>query len=180
MTTRSWIRHVFARTPRTIRKAPSRLRPHIEALEDRFMPAASHQLVLIDARVPDYQSLLQGVTSGDQVLILDQHTDGLSQLASYLQANHVSGLTAIQIVSHGRWGGGGRGGGVLRCERLAGDGSALARIRASLAPGGDLLLYGCDVAAGPAGQAFVGALAAATGADVAASSDRTGAAALGG
>src|SRR5262249_9149308 len=177
MTTRSWIRHVFARTPRTVRKAPARCRLAVEALEDRVIPAASHQLVLIDARVPDYQSLLQGVTSGDRVLILDQHTDGLSQLASYLQANQVSGLTAIQIVSHGSAGAVDLGASVLNADSLAGDGSALARIRAALAPGGDLLLYGCDVAAGPAGHAFVEALAAATGADVAASTDRTGAAA---
>src|SRR5262249_62133338 len=45
MTTRSWIRRLFARTPRTIRKAPARFRPRLELLEDRLTPAASHQLV---------------------------------------------------------------------------------------------------------------------------------------
>ena len=44
----------------------------------------------------------------------------------------------------------------------------------------DRLLYGCDVAQGERGQAFIEQLAAATGADVAASNDPTGAAALGG
>src|SRR5262249_37753310 len=39
MTTRSWINKLFARTPRTIRKAPARFRPHIETLEDRVTPS---------------------------------------------------------------------------------------------------------------------------------------------
>jgi hypothetical protein len=39
MSTRSWIRKLFTRTPRTVRKAPSRIRPRLEALEDRLAPA---------------------------------------------------------------------------------------------------------------------------------------------
>jgi hypothetical protein len=39
MTTRTWIRRLFARTPRTIRKAPARYRPRLEALEGRLAPA---------------------------------------------------------------------------------------------------------------------------------------------
>ena len=41
----------------------------------------------------------------------------------------------------------------------------------------DILLYGCDIARGSAGAAFVDAVAQATGADVAASTDATGSAA---
>src|SRR5262245_20879467 len=40
MMTRTWIRRLFARTPRTIRKAPARFRPILEALEDRLAPAS--------------------------------------------------------------------------------------------------------------------------------------------
>jgi hypothetical protein len=39
MTTRSWIRQLFARPPRTPRKAPARCRPTVEALEGRLVPA---------------------------------------------------------------------------------------------------------------------------------------------
>jgi hypothetical protein len=35
MSTRSWIRKLFARTPRTIRKAPARRRPRLAALGQR-------------------------------------------------------------------------------------------------------------------------------------------------
>src|SRR5262249_24309112 len=45
---------------------------------------------------------------------------------------------------------------------------------------GDLLLYGCDVAAGAAGEQCIADLARLTAADVAASTDLTGATALGG
>jgi hypothetical protein len=41
MTSRSWLRRLFARTPRTVRKAPARFRPRLEALEDRLAPAAT-------------------------------------------------------------------------------------------------------------------------------------------
>jgi hypothetical protein len=39
MATRSWIRKLFARKPRTIRKAAARCRPALEALEDRTVPS---------------------------------------------------------------------------------------------------------------------------------------------
>ena len=45
---------------------------------------------------------------------------------------------------------------------------------------GELRLWSCDAAAGAEGAAFIEALAEATGADVAASTGRIGAAALGG
>jgi hypothetical protein len=44
----------------------------------------------------------------------------------------------------------------------------------SLSDSGDILIYGCDVAAGPKGQAFIDTVARLTGADVAASMDKTG------
>jgi hypothetical protein len=40
MASRSWVRKLFARTPRTVWKAPARCRPRLEALEDRLAPAA--------------------------------------------------------------------------------------------------------------------------------------------
>jgi hypothetical protein len=39
MTARSWIRNLFFRTPRTIRKQPARWRPILETLEQRLAPA---------------------------------------------------------------------------------------------------------------------------------------------
>ena len=39
MTSRSWVRTLYARTPRTTRMAPARFRPRLEALEGRLAPA---------------------------------------------------------------------------------------------------------------------------------------------
>jgi hypothetical protein len=41
MTAPSWIRSLFTRKPRPLRKAPARFRPSLEALEDRLAPAAT-------------------------------------------------------------------------------------------------------------------------------------------
>jgi hypothetical protein len=51
MTPRSWIRQLFTRTPRAVRKAPARSRPrlYLEALEDRLAPATFTVINLNDA-----------------------------------------------------------------------------------------------------------------------------------
>src|SRR5262245_16439149 len=48
MTPRSWIRRLFARTPRTARTAPARRRPRVEALEDRTVPSTFTVSTLLD------------------------------------------------------------------------------------------------------------------------------------
>ncbi len=63
---------------------------------------------------------------------------------------------------------------------LAAHAATIASWSKTLMADSDILLYGCDVGGGAIGQAFIQQLAALTGADVAASDDRTGSAALGG
>src|SRR6185369_15465136 len=82
--------------------------------------------------------------------------------------------------SHGSDGSITLGSTVLGSSNVASYAEALAQIGAALTPDGDIMLYGCDVAEGTTGQQFIAALAGFTGADVAASTDATGAAALGG
>jgi CSLREA domain-containing protein len=53
MTTRSWIRNRFARTPRTARKARARWRLAVEPLEDRFAPAVFTVNTLADTEDAD-------------------------------------------------------------------------------------------------------------------------------
>jgi VCBS repeat-containing protein len=138
------------------------------------------ELVVIDSRVAGIDQLLGGVKPGDAVLILDPEKDGVQQIADAIAANNLHDLTAIQIVSHGTPGAIDLGSNSLSDASLASHADALAAMGASLAPGGDILLYGCDVAAGSAGAQFIADLAARTGANVAASTDATGSSALGG
>ncbi|MBV5304912.1 MAG: tandem-95 repeat protein, partial [Chlorobium sp.] len=137
-----------------------------------------NEIVFISGDLPDLQTLLDGVKAGSEVHILDAESDELAQMAGILAGR--TGFDAIHILSHGSAGQVQLGTTTLTSENLADYSSLLARIGSSLTVNGDLLLYGCDVAAGDPGKAFLHELAVATGADVAASTDPTGAASLGG
>jgi hypothetical protein len=135
-------------------------------------------VLFIDAGVPDAAQLAAGAAAGVRVVMLDAGSDGVRQIAAALQGEH--DLDSIQIISHGATGQVTLGSTTLDSDNVAGYQDALASWGKALSPDGDLLLYGCDVGRGSAGLAFVDSLADATGADVAASTDITGSAALGG
>ena len=141
---------------------------------------AVQQVVFLDSTVPDLQTLLDGISADAVAVVLDPGQDGVQQILDFLLANELSDLSAIQIVSHGSEGSITLGSTVLDNSNVVSYADALAQIGAALASDGDIMLYGCDVAGGAAGQQFINALASLTGADVAASTDPTGAAALGG
>jgi Domain of unknown function (DUF4347)/FG-GAP-like repeat len=89
-------------------------------------------------------------------------------------------LSAIHIVSHGSAGDLLLGRSGVNQGNLGEYEAALVGWRSALTEDADILLYGCEVGQGSAGLAFVQRLAEVTGADVAASDDLTGNAALGG
>ncbi|HYE36515.1 DUF4347 domain-containing protein [Methylocaldum sp.] len=130
-------------------------------------------VLFIDSRVQDVSSLLAGIDSGVEIVRLDAQQDGLQQMAGYL-AGH-SGLDAVYVVAHGSEGDLWLGGTYLNGSNLADHADTLASIGQSLKETGDILIYACNTAAGEQGVAFVSELARLTGADVAASDDRTGA-----
>lgn len=145
---------------------------------DAASPLAPTVIVFIEADVADYQMLLAGLAPGAEVHVLDPGQDGLAGMAAVLKGR--SGIDALHIVSHGKEGAVSLGALQLSRDNLAGHVDDLATIRQALHADADILLYGCSVGAGTNGAAFVDALAGATGADVAASTDLTGATALGG
>ena len=138
----------------------------------------SKQIVFVDSRVQDISSLLAGLPSDIEVHVLDASRDGLAQMQELLAGR--SGLDAIHLLGHGSSGSAQLGSTTLFNANLSTFQAQLAQIGQSLTAEGDLLLYGCNVAQGDAGQAFIEQIAQLTGADVAASTDLTGAAALGG
>ena len=145
-------------------------------------PAATsdnrHDVVFIDGQVGNKQQLIDGLKPGTEVVGLDSNKDGLQQIADYLKDR--SDINAIHIISHGDTGKVQLGNGWLDNNNLAAHGETLASIGKALSADGDILLYGCTVGANGQGQDFIQALAAKTGADVAASDDATGAASRGG
>ncbi|MBK5009826.1 DUF4347 domain-containing protein, partial [Pseudomonas sp. S60] len=136
------------------------------------------EVVFIDGNVSNIEQLLTGLSGKPEVVILDPEKDGLLQMADYLKGRE--GLDAIHLLSHGAEGAVQMGNVWLNSGNLAGHASELQSIGAALKADGDLLLYGCKVGEDGKGEAFVENLAAITGADVAASTDDTGAASLGG
>ncbi|MFB2957497.1 putative Ig domain-containing protein [Aeromonas veronii] len=129
------------------------------------------EVVFIDSTVPDHQQLAQGVKPGVEVVILDAGGDALTQIADWA-ANH-TGYDAVHLISHGAEGQIRLGNLTLTSANLASYATQLSTLGEVLNPNGDLLLYGCDIAAG-SGTNLIASLASITGADVAASTDDTG------
>ncbi|MFT4845789.1 MAG: hypothetical protein ACI97H_001362, partial [Marinobacter psychrophilus] len=118
---------------------------------------------------------LQSGRIGDtQVILLDSKLDGVSQISSIL--TNFQGLESVEILSHGSTGSLRLGSGDLNLSTLESRSAEIEAWGHGLADGGDILLYGCDVASGSTGVEFVQALATATNSDVAASTNKTGAA----
>ncbi|WP_181690008.1 Ig-like domain-containing protein [Stutzerimonas zhaodongensis] len=138
----------------------------------------TREVVFIDSRVPQLELLLAAVRPDVELVMLDGSRDGLAQIADYLVAH--PGEQAVHIVSHGRAGGVELGNQWLDSDNIGAHADALARIGQSLAPDGDILFYGCNLAAGAVGAKFLDQLTQATGANVAASDDLTGSVRLGG
>ncbi|MDH4478602.1 MAG: DUF4347 domain-containing protein [Rhodoferax sp.] len=136
------------------------------------------QLVVIDSRVREHQFVIDQLAASYRILELDGSKDGLTQIADYLsshsEANGGETFSAIHLLSHGNAGEVQLGSITLDSANLASEAPTLAKIHKLLAPGADLLLYGCDVAQGARGSAFVTQLAKVSGLDLAASTNLTG------
>lgn len=138
------------------------------------------EVVLVDTSLANYKTLEAGVREGVGIVEFDGNKNGLAQIA--LWAANEGGYDAIHIMSHGS-----EGAVILGTAQLteaslsnATTQTELAQLGRALSADGDLLLYGCDIAAGTNGAQLINGIARATGADVAASTDLTGAASLGG
>lgn len=140
---------------------------------------ASTNIVFIDPTVPDYQSLISGITLGNEVVVLDPTQDAIVQITAYLAARPPKSVQSVHIVSHGSVGSLQLGSTNLNSSNINSYASQLQKWANVLTDDADILLYGCDIASGE-GSKFVQHLSKITGGDVAASTDKTGSAALGG
>ncbi|HLA30923.1 MAG TPA: DUF4347 domain-containing protein, partial [Pseudomonas sp.] len=141
-------------------------------------PGERRDVVFVDTRLPDYQQIAAAVSATAEVILIDSQGNGVQQIANALAGR--TDIDAIHIVSHGDEGVLLLGNAALHGGNIDAYAVQLSEIGAALKADGDILLYGCDVAAGSTGEAFVAAIAAATGADVAASDNTTGSGIRGG
>lgn len=136
------------------------------------------RIAFVDTSIHDYRSIVDSIDAGIEIVLIDGQADGVAQIAAALSGR--SGIEAVHIFSHGSEGRVNLGTAHLSIDSIGAHASALSTIGAALATNADILLYGCDVGAGTRGIELLDALALATGADIAASGDLTGNAALGG
>ena len=141
---------------------------------DPSLNGGKTEVVFIDTSVADYRTLMAAVNPGVEIELIDGSQDGLAQMAKWAQTH--AGYDSISILSHGAEAAVRIGTSTVNDSSL-GDAvvqAELDQVGHSLNADGGLLLYGCDVAKGDDGRQFATDLAAATGADVAASTDTTG------
>ena len=137
---------------------------------------APFDLVLLSAELAS--SVPPEELAGARVVVLAAGQGAIGQIGAALAAH--PGASVVRVISHGEPGALLLAGQRISTATLAERADALAGWRQHLAPGAEILLYGCCVAASSEGRSLVDGLAALTGAAVAASVSPTGSAALGG
>lgn len=149
------------------------------ALSAGAAPAVPAAIAFVDGAVADLAGLIAAIGPDCDVVVLDPAQDGVIAIAAALAERR--GIDAIHFQSHGEPGRLELGTAVLTAasvsDTYAGE---MAIIRAALSDTADILIYGCNAASGSAGRALAAALSTSTGADIAASTDDTGAASRGG
>jgi Ca2+-binding RTX toxin-like protein len=138
---------------------------------------SGQNLVIIDATLANYQSLVAGVKPGIAVTVLHPSEDGIEQISTALASYR--NLKSLHIVSHGTPGCLHLGSSQLSLGTIDRYSALLAQWQQALAPDAAMLVYGCNVAAGDSAR-FLDRLHKLTGANIAASTTPTGSAALGG
>ncbi len=143
---------------------------------ESWASVSDDSLVFVDADIKGLEYLQS--SKSNTVITLDPGVSPFSQISDHLKSH--PGVKCIAIVSEGAPGS-------LLLKRQAVTVSSLLDYRSELmswaclmAPGADILLYGCRIAEGNDGEHFVKKLSEFTGLDVAASTTFTGASALGG
>ncbi|WP_099069053.1 DUF4347 domain-containing protein [Nostoc linckia] len=128
-------------------------------------------IAFVDLSIPEVEQILQGLTA-DLIIPLQSEQDSITQITETL--SNYDDLLGVHIISHGSSGQLELGDSVVNLQTLSSRSQDLRTWADALAPDADILLYGCNVAAGTVGSTFVSELGQLTGADVAASTDLTG------
>jgi hypothetical protein len=136
------------------------------------------EIAFIDSSLPNYKSLVAGVRSGVTVVVLEGDRDGIAQITQVLKS--AKNISAIHLISPGDAGVLKLGVTELTTSSLDIYQASLRRWASALTPDADILLYGSKVGAGTVGDGFMKKLSNLTAADIAASTNQTGSAKLGG
>ncbi|MCP3877446.1 MAG: DUF4347 domain-containing protein, partial [Sulfitobacter sp.] len=141
------------------------------------------ELVFINDNVPDIEKLMADLQNADdnrvvEFVTLSSQSDGIGQVSDILGQR--TNLDAVHFITHGADARINLGGTWLDASTLQQNLDAVAGWGNALTADGDILFYGCNIAAADNGQILLNDIAGLTGAEVAASEDVTGSAALDG
>lgn len=136
------------------------------------------EVAFIARGLADRETLVRALRTGVVLVDLDEDTNGIEQIRNYL-AKH-SGIGVVHLVTHGKAGFIELGNVSLTYENINSFETELASIGQSLTANAELHIYACDVASTEQGNDFIQTLADLTGKSIAASTNLTGAANLGG
>ncbi|MEG4056034.1 MULTISPECIES: DUF4347 domain-containing protein, partial [unclassified Microcoleus] len=134
--------------------------------------------MIVDSRVENYHQLIGGIKAGTEVFVLNPTREAIEQITEILGQR--SSITSLHIVSHGREAAVEIGSTELNIDNLETYSNQLQQWGKALNESGSILLYGCNIAAGESGIKFIQKLSEITGANIGASNNLTGSAALGG
>uniref|UniRef100_UPI0025CE2842 DUF4347 domain-containing protein n=1 Tax=Microcoleus sp. CAWBG58 TaxID=2841651 RepID=UPI0025CE2842 len=107
-------------------------------------PVSVKSIAFIDTQVPNYQSLVAGVTPGTEVVVLDGNEDAIAQITQILALR--TNIDSIHIVSHGAPGSLQVGNGCLSADNLSAYSEQLQQWRSAFSQDAEILIYGCNVA----------------------------------
>jgi len=153
-------------------------------IHNKVQSDSRSELVIIDSRAPNFQQLHNDVIKAQQqgrdinVVILDAHRDGIEQISEAL--SKYNKLDAVHIISHGKDAQLQLGATQLNNQNLKQYNEEINKWKQVFTEGGDLLIYGCNLAGTSNGTDLVNSLSGITDTDVAASDDVTGNTILGG
>ncbi len=142
------------------------------------------EVVFVNDNIYEHEQLVEDLLQNAdddhtiEVVILDDTEDGIDQISEVLQ--EYDRLDAVHFITYGNDNGVQLGRNWHDSTSMLANREAIAGWGDALTEDGDILFYGCDIAADSDGERLVETIADLTGADVAASTDLTGNADLGG
>ncbi len=159
--------------------APDAEQPEEElALKTEVSPERDAEIAFVDSNVKDLETLVEALDPVIEVVVIDAASDGVEQISAVLEEK--SDVSAVHILSHGSPGTVNLGSTRLTSGTISEHSEELENWSDALAADADILLYGCKVDEGGIGEELLTTLSGLTGADVAASTDDSGANVLGG
>ena len=130
------------------------------------------QIVFIDKQVTDYETLIDSFNKNTKVVLIESNEDGFKKIEKSLEGEKK--YSAIHIIGHGSVGQILFGNALLTSDNIDDYKSTLKKIGQNLTAKGDILFYGCNIAANEKGENLIKRISKITKADIAVSDDITG------